>query len=67
MSVVGVTVVWALQIQPKDLSRLSLEKSCPALQGTDRLATVCREWKGSPPSLRCLFLLNRGRGFSDHI
>src|SRR5215475_11652779 len=24
-------------------------------------------WKGSPASLRCLFLLNRGRGFSDHI
>src|SRR5215472_1526597 len=28
---------------------------------------VCLDRKGSPPSLRCLFLLNRGRGFSDHI
>src|SRR5262245_41267648 len=34
---------------------------------TEPLATVWPEWRGSRPSRLCLILLNRGRGFSDHI
>ena len=54
-----------------DISRLintrRLKNRVPPNRRTDRREAVCREWNGLPSSLRCLFLLNRGRGFSDHI
>jgi len=47
-----------------------LKNRVPLYKRTDRLATVCRESRIDVRELLCgcgLILLNRGRGFSDHI
>jgi hypothetical protein len=47
-----------------------LKNRAPLYKRTDRLATVCRESRIDVRELLCgcgLILLNRGRGFSDHI
>jgi hypothetical protein len=54
----------------RHISASRLKNRVPLYKRTDRLATVCPEWKGfERPSLRGrgLTLLNRDRSFSDYI
>src|SRR5215468_1896556 len=44
-----------------------LKNRAPPYKGQTASRRSVENGKGSRPSLRCLILLNRGRGFSDHI
>src|SRR5215467_9181422 len=51
---------------PTAISQLGFE-IVPLYKGQTASQRPVENGKGSRPSLRCLILLNRGRGFSDHI
>ena len=51
----------------RDISTSRLKNRVPLYKGQTSPRRSVENGKGSRPSLRCLILLNRGRGFSDHI